>query len=665
MFKSVSQVLFALVLSLLWHTSQSQEFQSPTNDVLFSIGNENITSQEFLNVYRKNNMGKEVDMSEAALRDYLNLYINFRLKVKEAKNLKLDTTPTVRNELSNYRSQLAKGYLTDKEKIDQLTREAYDRMQKEIKVQHILVRVDPNASAADTLQAYRKAMRLRDRAMKGDFGTVARDSSEDTSAKENNGELGYITAMQVVYPFETAAYNTPVGKISQPVKTRFGYHIIKVLDSRANRGTVQVAHIFSKIPQRGSEEDKAAARKKIDDVYTRLQSGESFEDLAAQYSDDKTTSSDGGKLAAFSTGKMVAEFEEAAFNLKKPGDYTKPIQTKYGFHIIKLIERKPLQPYDEMKDQLRKQIEKDQRAEVARTTFINKLKREYNIQVNQNAKAELWSKIDSSVVKGLWSDSAALSLQNNLITLTDNTYNPGTRSFTQRDFARFVLQNQRKYLGSPDKDMMLNKMFDQFTENSIIAFEEDRLGAKYPAFRELMNEYNDGILLFELTDQKVWSKAVKDTAGLKAFYETVKGNYMSDQKARVTIYSAADQSVLEAATKMRARGTGDDKILAKLNKKKNDALKVEYITVERGKGAEVEQAGWAVGKSYVTKTDEGRIRQSLITEILQPSPKPLEEVRGYVVADYQEKLEKEWIQELRSKYPVKMNELVLMGMIKK
>jgi len=202
-------------------------------------------------------------------------------------------------------------------------------------------------------------------------------------------------------------------------------------------------------------------------------------------------------------------------------------------------------------------------------------------------------------------------------------------------------------------------------ENSLMTFEEERLATKYAPFRDLMNEYNDGILLFELTDQKVWSKAVKDTVGLKAFYETDKKNYMSEEKARVTTYTAADQATLDAANKLRAKNTGDDKILAKINKKKKDALTAEYTTVEKGKGSEVEQAGWAVGKTYMTKTDDGKVREMIITEILPPAPKPLEEVRGYIVADYQEKLEKEWIQSLREKYPVKVNEPVLMGLVKK
>ena len=476
-----------LFATLLFTVRIATAQDGSSNQTLFTIGNESVTTNEFLNVYRKNSMGKEVDMSESALRDYLNLYINFRLKVKEAKNMKLDTATSVKNELTNYRSQLAKNYLTDKDKIDALTQEAYNRMQKEVKVQHVLVRVDPNASAADTLAAYKKITAIRNLIMKGkDFAQVAKDSSEDQSAKENGGDLGYITAMQVVYPFESAAFNTPVGKVSMPFRTRFGYHIVKVNDQRANRGTVQVAHIFIKTPSKEDDPGTAGAKAKADDIYDQLVKGGNFEELAKQYSDDKTTANEGGKLAPFGTGKMVGEFEEAAFALNKPGDFSKPVKTKYGYHIIKLIERTPLAPYETMKDQLRKQVEKDARSDEARSSFIAKLRKDYNLTVNQAAKSEMISKLDSSLLKGLWEAKSVESMNNNLITLTDKQYVPGTRSFTQREFAEFIEKNQRKYMNAGDKEMMANKMFDQFLENSLISFEEERLASKYPAFRDLM-----------------------------------------------------------------------------------------------------------------------------------------------------------------------------------
>jgi peptidyl-prolyl cis-trans isomerase SurA len=658
------KLLAGLIASLFILFSTNSFSQSPTNETLFSIGNENVSSQEFLSVYKKNNMGKEVDMSENALRDYLNLYINFRLKVKEAKELHIDTLSSVNSELKTYRAQLAKGYLTDKEKIDALTAEAYERMKNEIHVMHILVKCDLNASAADTAKAFKKINDLKNLIAKGkDFSTVARDSSDDVSAKDNGGDLGFITSMQLMYPFENRAYSTAVGKVSDVFRTKFGYHIIKVLEKRPNQGTVQVEHIFIKVAKNASDEDKGKAKTKIDDIYSKLTAGDNFEDLAKENSEDKTTASDGGKLAAFGTGKMVPEFEKEAFALKNVADYSKPIMTKFGWHIIKLIDKKPLESFDAMKESLKKQIEKDPRADEAKRSFVNKIKKDYSFTENLIAKNDLYQKTDSSLLKGLYDATDFISLSQPLFTFTDNLYNPGSRSFTQGEFAKFVAANQRKFL-SADKSIMFNNLYNQFVDNSAMLFEEDRLSGKYPAFKELMGEYNDGILLFELTDQKVWTKAVKDSAGLKTFYETDKGTYMSNDKAKVTTYTCANQTIADAVIKSISKGVTDDKIAAKLNKKSNSNLKVDYSTVEKGKQSEVETMGWEKGKNYITKTDNGGVKISRITEILPPAPKPLEEVRGYIVADYQEKLEKEWIQSLREKYPVKINENVLMGLVK-
>ncbi len=622
---------------------------------LFSIGKQNISSADFLSVYKKNNMGKVPDMSESALSDYLQLYINFRLKVQEAYDMRVDTIPNVKNELITYRSQLAKGYLTDKDKIEQLTLEAYNRMKSEVRVMHILISCDPNASPADSLNAFQKINRLRNMILKGkDFAKVAADSSDDKSAKDNGGDIGYISSLQVVYPFENAAYNTSLGKISPAFRTRFGYHIVKVLDVRPNRGTITVEHIFVKLSKTAGDDEKIKAKSKIDDVYAKLQAGDSFEQLARDYSEDKTTSADGGKLAPFSTGKMVPEFEDAAFALNNTGSYTKPVQTKFGWHIIKLVEKKPLQSYDELKESLKKQVEKDQRAEYAKTSFIANLKNEYNFTEHKDALNELLIAIDSNLVKGLWTAESVSKLNKPVITLTDNKWVPATRNILQSDLATTLERVQRKNL-SKDKETMFNNIYKQFVEAQLFLFEEERLSAKFPAFRDLMTEYNDGILLFELTDQKVWTRAVKDTVGLAQYYETVKQNYMSNEKAKVTSYTCANQQIADLVQASIAKGFTDAKILSKANKKNANNLKIDYTIVEKGKGSEIESMGWDTGKNYLLKPDNGGIRILRITEKLAPSPRPIEEVRGYVVADYQEKLEKAWVQALREKYPVKVN----------
>lgn len=634
---------------------------------LFSIGNENVSADDFLNVYKKNNVNKEADYSETSLRDYLNLYINFRLKVKEARDMKLDTAASVNNELSTYRNTLAKSYLVDKEITDKLVQEAYERMKKEIRVSHILVKCDQNALPADTLKAWKKINAFYNMLKKGkDFATLARDSSDDPSSKENKGDLGYITSLQIIYPFENVAYNTPVGQISKPFRTKFGYHVIKVTDSRPARGTVQVEHIFVKVSKSMSHDDSLKAKQKIDDIYQKLQQGENFEELAKNESEDKTSSNDGGKLPEFGTGKMVAEFDNAAFALKNVGDYSKPVLTKYGWHIIKLIGKNPLPSFDEMKDELKKQVEKDSRAELAKTSFVNKVKTEYSFTENPAGKKDFLNRIDSSLVKGLWKRDSAMNLSATIFTLTDKTYKPEVKNYTQKDFADFIEKNQRKYLSAGSKEAMFDKMYQQFVENSALNFEELRLAYKYQPFADLMKEYMDGILLFELTDQKVWSRAVKDTVGLKAFYEANKDKYPDDEKIKTETYNCKNAKVLAELVKMRAKSMKDEDIKAKLNKKDSGNLSITEEIIRKPQ-FDMDNNGleWKVGSSSTADGEGGAKSLTVVTAVIPVLPKPLDESRGYVVADYQEKLEKDWIQSLREKYPVHINESVLMSLVKK
>ncbi len=655
---------FSVIFLLLAFFMQAQ---AQTSKPLFTVGNESIGADEFLNVYKKNNMGKEIDYSEGAVRDYLNLYINFRLKVKEAREMKMDTATSVNTELSTYRSTLAKSYLIDKEVTDLLINEAYTRLQKEIHVSHILIKCDQNASPADTLKAFLKSTTIYNMLVKGkDFNKMAKDSSGDPSAKDNGGDLGYITALQVVYPFENAAYNIPVGKMSKPFRTRFGYHIIKVMDVRTSRGTIQVEHIFVKLSKSSTHDDSLKAKAKIDQAYQQLTEGGNFEELAKTESEDKTSAGEGGKLPAFGTGKMVPDFENAAFALKNIGDYSKPILSKYGWHIIKLIEKTPLPSLDAYRETLRKQIEKDSRAEVAKTSYINKAKSKFNFTENKAAKTELFSKMDSSLMKGLWKTDLAAGLNKVLFTLTDKTLRPEIKNYSQSDLADFIDKNQRKYMQPNDREIMFGKMYNSFVESSLISFQEQRLDKEYPAFADLMKEYMDGILLFELTDQKVWSKAVKDTTGLRDFYSLSKDKYPDEEKITIKTCILKDANSIVAYNKLAAKGLDDNSIKIKLNKKDSTVFRVETNTFKRSQ-FDTENSGleWKTGSTKTNNGDNGSFELLKVVSITPIMPKPLEEARGYVVADFQESLERNWIQSLREKYPIHINEEMLGYIIKK
>jgi peptidyl-prolyl cis-trans isomerase SurA len=338
--------------------SQNPVALKDPSPVLLTIAGTPVSKDEFEKVYRKNNQKLDsYDMKD--LREYLELYINYKLKVKEAESLKLDTGITFINELKGYRKQLAQPYMSDKEVTDALIKEAYERLQKDVRASHILINLAPDALPKDTLEVYNRALKIRDMISRGaDFEKVARDSSNDPSAKDNGGDLGYFTGMQMVYPFETAAYNTKPGNLSMPVRTKFGYHIIKVHDIREAQGEIKVAHIMVKLGSDASENYAATAKNKIDEIYSKLKSGEQFEDLAIKYSDDKGSAKNGGQLPPFGTGRMVPEFEKAAFDLKKDNDISVPVKTSYGWHIIKRLEKKDVPSFEQKKNEIDLLIDK-------------------------------------------------------------------------------------------------------------------------------------------------------------------------------------------------------------------------------------------------------------------------------------------------------------------
>ncbi len=649
-------VMALLLANILAHA------QAPENTTLFTIGNEKVSKDEFVKVYQKTNVSGEADFSEKSLRDYLDLYINFRLKVKEARDMKLDTTAAVLNEFKTYRSKLTPSYMYD----TAVVREAYNRLQTDVHVEHILVKLEPNASPADTLKAYKKISAWRKLLVSGkkNFNTLAADSSSDPTAKDNKGDLGWVTAMQVIYPFESAAYNTKPGTISMPVRTRFGYHLIRTIETRPSRGTVTVAHLFIKVPNNATEEDKQKAKSKIDSLSGVIKQGGNWDELVKQYSQDKTSSASGGKLAPFGTGQMVAEFENAAFGLKSAGDISAPVQTKFGWHLIKLIEKKPMGSYESMKDDIRKKVESGTWSEYAKQSFINKLKKDYKYKEIPGIKDELRQRMDSSLLKGNWTDSLCRGMVTPIFALADAKYKPGIKPYRQIDFADFIVKNQRKYMNLGGIDNMYNKMYEQYVAASVTAYEDERLEAKYPAFSDLMDEYMNGILLFDLASEKVWTKAVEDTVGLKEFYEAHKTNYMGQERAEVTTYTAKNQAVADQLAKYLAKGTSNEAILSKINKKDQDNLTISTEEFEKGKDSEIEKLGWEAGKTYTVKSDSS-IRLLKVNQLLPPAPKPLSEVKGYVVADYQESLEKSWITDLRRKYPVSVNEQVFQSMVKK
>jgi peptidyl-prolyl cis-trans isomerase SurA len=642
-----TSLLFSFALFALNLTAQQNK-----DAVLMNIGNTKVTVTEFENVYHKNN-SKEASADAKSLNDYIDLFVNFKLKVKEAEEMGLDTSRSFKDELAGYRKQLAQPYLTDKDVNEKLLKETYDRLQEDIRASHILVKVSETALPKDTTEAYTKIMKIRTRILKGeDFNKVAAEKgvSDDPSAKDNGGDLGYFTALQMVYPFESAAYNTKVGTVSMPVRTRFGYHIIKVTDRRKAQGEVLVAHIMVKTNPTMTKEDSLNAFSKINEIYGKLKSGSKFDELAQQYSDDKASAKKGGELPWFGTGKMPIEFEKASFAIPNKNDFSAPMRTKYGWHIIKLVDKRGLASFDDMKTELKGKVTKDSRSQVGRTSLIAKVKKEYKFKEDLKARDEFYKVMDTTLFEGTWNNDKAKMLTKTMFNFNDKT-------FSQTDLATYIYSHQSKR-PKTDAKMVINQLYNQFVEESAVAYEESQLDKKYPEFKALMQEYRDGILLFELTDQKVWSKAVKDTAGSKAFYEKNKTNYMWEERADASIYTCADEKISKQVRDLMKKKKSEKDILALVNKDSQLNLQVETKIFNKGENEYVDK-NWNPGTSADIKSKDNKILIVITNKLLKPEPKSYQDSKGMVTADYQTQLEKEWIESLKKKYPVSIDKSVL------
>ncbi len=623
--------------------------------VVMEINGKSVTKSEFLQIYLKNNNDPKYD--KQTLDDYVEMFKKFKLKVAEAEALGYDTIPKLKKELEGYKKQLATPYLIDSVENRYLVEQAYERIKTEVRASHILVRVDANASPKDTLAAYNRILTLKKRIEKGeDFATVAKmkSGSEDPSAVNNGGDLGFFTAFQMVYAFEEKAYTTAMGSISEPFRTRFGYHILKVTDKRPARGTIKTAHLMVAVPKDATQEVKDNAEKKINELYEKLSKGEKWEDLVALHSDDPSSSKKGGELAAFGSGttqRMVTSFEDAAFALKTDGEISKPIRTDYGFHIVKRLEWKDVAPYPTMKKELQGRVNKDERSKKTQDSFVAKLKTNYGYKYAGD-KSLKWfvNNLDSTYYLGKWN---AGSLKSNKTLFKLN----GT-AFTQKSFADYLVKNYRGIKRDESKTVV-KAQYKAWEKSEILNFEEKLLPEKYPDFKALINEYHDGIILYEIMSDKVWNKAVKDTTGLKDFFAKNRANYMWPKRLDATVYECLNKDIAVKVAGMLKNDTINSKdVLDVVNKDSELNLKVRMNKFD------IEQTNFLKDRTFnkglnPTFEVEGKTYVVKVNEVLSPMPKEFSEAKGIATSDYQTYLEKTWLDELKAKYPIKINNEVL------
>lgn len=652
----LKQILSLVLLTIgLVSTAWTQ-----TDEVLFTVDGQPVTVSEFKYIYEKSKAGS-ADYSKASVNEYLDLYTKFKLQVRKAKDLKLDTIPALKRELEGYRKQLASNYLLDKGVLDNLVKEAYDRSQYDVSISHIFFLVENGADADADRQALAKAQKIKKDIIQGKvkFEEAAKQYSDDKPTGADGGYLGFITAFYLknFYQIENAAYNTELGKISEPIRSKFGYHLVKVNEKRPARGQIEAAHILLRVENPNQEAEVQARIRKI---HKELNDGLVFSDAAKKHSEDENSSFKGGFLGTVSINQYEKTFEETIFRLQNDGDYSVPFRSSIGWHIVQRIKKSPKESFAQMERGLKARVQRDARFKIVQDEFSKKLKTEHNFTEIATAKKVFTDNIDQSFVTTQWKAPAAANQQTPLFKISDEVV-------SSAEFVQFLSKNanQRSREGrNGTPEQVFDNMYDQFVSNKLMEYEEKQLPNKYPEFKALMREYEEGILLFEAKNMMVWGKAAKDTVGLQNFYNKNKNNYLWEQRVDATTYTMPNEHPTKLALARKlARKKDVAKVLSKVNADK-EILTAETKTYEKGQNKIVDALAWKKGSMSENEIAGEAVSFVKIENVIKPEPKAFQDARGYVIADYQMFLEDQWIADLKKEYNIKINQDVLNKLIK-
>ncbi|MDR0790277.1 MAG: peptidylprolyl isomerase [Bacteroidales bacterium] len=644
-----------LLLSIVCLSAYSQN--ETNNDVVLTVDGESITKQEFIDLYQRNNTTPNKVIDKQDLREYLDLFINYKLKLQEAKALGMDTTKVLTDEIEQYRKQLTAPYINDAAITEQLVEEAYDRLKYFVRASHILINIPANATPADTLAAYNKALDIHKKAIKGeDFAKLAEKNSDDPSAKENKGDLGYFTSMTMIYPFEQACYTMNVGEISMPIRTSFGFHIIKLVERKpATFYTADVAHIWINPKEHDSTTN---CKLIIDEAYAKLQSGGRFDEIAKNYSDDKRSSESGGLLKGQRLNNLPVEYilqmQDVAL-----GSYSKPFESSFGWHIVKPIAYNPLPPLTELSKTIEKRISGDVRSYRTIEAFAQKTKSEYGFSENLTKLKAVEAIVTDSVFSATWSMPEDFNHQEEIFRI-------GDYSFTQRDLAEYIEKNQQKetpmYIPA-----LVFKAYKAAVLDAVVSYGDKRLENKHPELKTQMDDFRNGVLIFAITDKYVWNRSIVDTVGLEQFYNKESQKYMWNKRSNATIWTLdtninADKAIKVIEKGMKKKWTNikiQEEIANKCDIDTNIEKHIKFVwnKFEQGDNKMVDKSNQKVGIGNIIS--EGNKKCIVVVHsIVEPEVKTLPECKGIATSDYQEFLEKQWIKDLRSKYPYKVNEQV-------
>ena len=638
--------------------------QSYTKKTLITLGDKEVTVKEFMDTYEKNNVNTEV-IDKKNVDEYLKLYIDFKLKVAEAEDLKMDTAASFIKELNNYRQQLAKPYFSNDDITDELVKEAYERMQYDINAAHILIKCDVNAVPADTMAAYKKAMSIRERALKGeDFGELAAELSDDPSARDydeipgvrkaykgNHGELGYFTVFDMVYPFETGVYNTPEGSISMPVRSSFGYHIIKVNSKTPASGYIRAAHIFLAVDPNDPTKTDSIVKIKAQNIYNEVVNDDkNWTDYVRRYSDDKGTLANNGVLSPFRVNQIVPEFITVVKSLQ-PNQISEPVKTSFGYHIIKLVGSTTPGTFEYEQEKIKEKVERDMRGQLSEEIAMRRIMKDNNFKENTKVKDAFIATIDSTIIEGKYAVAEKVNVKQVLFSTKD-------KSWTVQDFVDYIYAKQKRQ-GFLTPAAYAYQLYDDYLQQEVFAYEDSKLEEKYPDFKALVQEYHDGILLFSLMENQVWNKAAEDTLGLQDYYERNKESYMWNDRVRAIVVTCQRKDNVEEIKNLVVEGIEVDSLRAYFRENKSQAS-ARYTFYQKGDNVNVDATEWKEGvvELYPSKVDNST-QIVKIVEVRQPEPKTFKEARGVVTSGYQAELEAQWLEQLREKYSVTVDEKLL------
>jgi peptidyl-prolyl cis-trans isomerase SurA len=617
------------------------------DNTILKIDDKTVNKTEFEQIYWKNK--KEKIATKEDLDEYIQLFINFKLKVIAAEELGLDTTKKFIDELSGYRIQLEKPYLIDTSINEDLINEAYFRTINEVNASHIMTKLGPNPSPEDTLKAYNKILGIRKKILSGNIGfeEAAEELSEDPYARSSKGNLGYFNAFKMLYSFECAAYDTPVGKVSDIVRTKYGYHIVKPNSLRKAKGRVKTSHIMiTKSPNN----ENNLSEDKINSIYKDLvEKTKTFEELAIEKSEDRKSAKNGGEIGWINSGgNFYPEFEEAVFSLKLDGDYSKPFKTPNGWHIVKRLSYEPIGDLKSMSYALKNKIQKDARAQKTKSSFINNLKTEYNLKNMFNIKELV------DILKNKNFDYENIEINKKLKNMNNLVLTFSNISYSNYDFIKYL--NKSKLIAKDKIDEnLIKQQFVKFINQNLIAFEKTQLETKHPEFKALMKEYRDGILLFEISDQNIWTKAIKDTAGLKEFYNSNLDNWKWPNRVNGTVFSSESKNIINKVKSMKLKKSlSNDSIMSILNKDNLFNLKFDNKIIDDFKKYGQTFDDLKIGFNGPYNYEEKWVL-IYIENKLPRRNKELKEAEGIIVSAYQNYLEDQWLSNLKEKHKISIN----------